>query len=53
MPISNNFNPFLLITMWQNVLNLYVLRIGYQHSSALTQISSRMAHSGRNIQESM
>ena len=52
MLISNNFNPFLLITVLQNVLNLYVLHIGHQNSSARTQISLRMAHSGRNMSDS-
>jgi len=46
MPISNNFNPFLLITMSQKVLNLHVLHFGYQNSSARTQTSLRMAHIG-------
>lgn len=49
MLISNNFNPYLLITMLQNIFTLYVLHIGNQNSFARTQISFRTAHSGRNM----
>ena len=47
--ISNNFNPYLLITTLQNVLNLYVLHIDNQKSFARSQISLRTAHLGRNM----
>lgn len=49
MLTSNDFNPFRLITVLQNDLNLYVLHIGYQNSSSRTQISLRMDQSARNM----
>jgi hypothetical protein len=49
MLISNNFNPYLLNTMLQNILTLYVLHIGNQNSFARTQISLTTAQSGRNM----